>query len=248
MKKVICLSISLMLCFFSFFIFSACDNESKDNSTTTASLTETKTSAKTDVQSDNNKTTSFENDIGGGFITTRKYRVRYYSVPYQFILLVGEDAYNEWRALNNTKTTDELNEMKIKRFIQYFNISREDFDKANLEFAKVLKGEFDIKLMMNPKDYADQEIEEIFNADIIYTFDDEIINNYYLSPDYLFSMQIEYQNAVADGTYQTRTTDWVDIEQMEADIIAKYGEAEIVTEAVNTEPSANIPDETETTA
>ena len=38
---------------------------------------------------------------------------------------------------------------------------------------------------------------------------------------------------------------------MEADIIAKYGEAEIVTEAENiqsTELSADIPDETETTA
>ena len=38
---------------------------------------------------------------------------------------------------------------------------------------------------------------------------------------------------------------------MEADIIAKYGEAEIVTETENTEiagTSADIPDETETTA
>ena len=86
---------------------------------------------------------------------------------------------------------------------------------------------------------------------VFYTFDDEIINNYYLSPDYLFSMQIEYQNAVADGTYQTRTTDWVDIEQMEADIIAKYGEAEIVTEAENTEINetyTDISNETEITA
>lgn len=176
-------------------------------------------------------------DAGGAFLTTRKYRVRYYSVPYQFKLLVGEEAYQEFE--NQTdKTTDELNEMKIKRFIQYFNISREDFDKTNLEFAKVLKGNLDINLMMNPKDYADQEIEEIFNADIIYTFDDEIINEYYLSPNYMFGIQIEYLEALENGTYQTRTTDWIDIEQMEAEIIAKYGETEIIPE------TATLPEET----
>ncbi len=195
------------------------------------------------------KNTEESIDIGGGFLTTRKYRVRYYSVPYQFILLVGENAYNDWKNQIANKTTDERNEMKIKRFIQHFNIKREDFDKANLEFAKVLKGDLDIKIMMNPQDYADQEIEEIFNADIIYSFNDEIINTYYLSQDYPFGMRIEYEEAVADGTYETRTIDWIDIEQMEAEIIAKYGETEIVTEsttAEQTETTTTEPPETTT--
>ncbi len=243
MKRfIIFLFLVIMTC------FSACDstlaNAPSIKETNSNKYTTNETSEKTDLY----EYTQTSQDIGGGFITTRKYRVRYYSVPYQFVLLVGEDEYNEWKALNSDKTTDELNEMKIKRFIQHFNISREDFDKANLEFAKVLKGEFDINLMMSPKDYADQEIEEIFNADIIYTFDDEIINNYYLSPEYLFSMQIEYEEAVANGTYQTQTTDWIDIEQMESEIIAKYGEAEIVTEPAITESTqATIPEETEIT-
>lgn len=170
-----------------------------------------------------------EKDSGGGFLTTRKYRVRYYTVPYQFILIVGENAYEEWDNEHNTENPDDTNEMVIKKFVQYFDISREDFDKANLEFAKVLAEGVISFPTMNPKDYADQEVDEIYNADIVYTFDDEIINEYYLSNEYTFGMWIEYNDALEAGTYETRTTDWVDIEQMEAEIIAKYGEAEIVT-------------------
>ncbi|MBQ2973508.1 MAG: hypothetical protein IJE19_04060, partial [Clostridia bacterium] len=85
---------------------------------------------------------------------------------------------------------------------------------------------------------------EIYNADIIYTFDDEIINEYYLTPDYPYCAEFEYKNALEAGVYQTRTTDWVDIEQMEADIIAKYGEAEIVTEEPVTETKSASTTET----
>ena len=229
MKKI-----TILIICFALISFSACgsalgdDNETTSNNLNT--LQNTQTTELTKIYRE-------PIDAGGAFLTTRKYRVRYYSVPYQFRLLVGEDAYRDFE--NQTdKTTDELNEMKIKRFVQYFNISREDFDKTNLEFAKVLKGDFDINLMMNPKDYADQEIEEVFNADIIYTFDDEIINEYYLSPNYMFGLQIEYLDALENGTYQTQTTDWIDIEQMEAEIIAKYGETEIVPE------TATLPEET----
>lgn len=187
---------------------------------------------------DTSTTVQIANDFGGAFLTTRKYRVRYYSVPYQFVLLVGKDAYDEWKTNINTENSDESNKMKIKNFVQYFNISREDFDRANLDFAKALTDGVDITLMMNPKDYADQEVDEIFNADIIYTFDDKIINEYYLSPDYPFGMRIEYENALERGEYQTKTTDWIDIEQMEAEIIAKYGEAEIMTETTVTSEEA----------
>ena len=80
--------------------------------------------------------------------------------------------------------------------------------------------------IMNPQDFANQEIYEVYNGDIIYTFDDEIINNYYLSHDYPFCYESEYEEAVANGTYETRTTDWIDVEQMEAEINAKYGTQE----------------------
>ncbi len=217
MKKIIAVFLLVML-----MCFSACTKkQSLQNETETKESTTSVTDGETLLT---------EKDVGGGSLTTRKYRVRYYSVPYQFVMLVGREAYEEWDDEYNTLNPDDTNEMVIKKFVQHFDISREDFEKANLEFAKVLaEGVINFPLM-NPKDYADQEVDEIFNPNIIYTFDDNIINNYYLSPEYTFGMWIEYNDALEAGTYQTRTTDWVDIDQMEADIIAKYGEAEIVTE------------------
>ncbi len=169
-------------------------------------------------------------DIGGASITTRKYRDRYYSVPYQFAVLVGTDTFWEWDSQYDSEEYAANDKMVIKEFVQYFNISREDFDRANLEFAKVVIKGFGGTPVMNPKDFANQEIHEIYNSDIIYTFDDTIINDYYLSPDYPYLFSSEYDEAVANGTYQTQTTDWIDVEQMEAEIIAKYGEAEHVSE------------------
>lgn len=181
--------------------------------------------------------TSVEGD-GGGNISTRKYRVNYYDVPYQFVLLVGEDDFWEWNENYNTEDPDETNIMVMKKFIQHFNISREDFDKANLNWTKTIQNEMGGKPIMNPKDFANQETDESYNADILYTFDDQIINDYYLSSYYPFIFETDYEQAVANGTYQTQTTDWIDIEQMEAEIIAKYGETEIIPE------TATLPEET----
>ena len=229
MKRIIAIFLLIsLLC------FSACtQNQTPQNTTETSEATTSVTA---------NETLPTEKDAGGGSLTTRKYRVRYYSIPYQFVLLVGEESYREWRNKLGSQSPDDTNEMVMKKFVQHFNISREDFEKANLEFAKVLAEGIINFPLMNPKDYADQEVDEIFNPDIIYTFDDEIINNYYLSPEYPFGMWIEYNDALEAGVYETRTTDWVDIDQMEAEIIAKYGEAEIVTEA-----EATVESETENT-
>ena len=79
---------------------------------------------------------------------------------------------------------------------------------------------------MNPQDFANQEIYEVYNGDIIYTFEDEIINEYYLTQDYPFCSDDECEYALKNGTYKTRTTDWVDVDQMEAEINAKYGTQE----------------------
>lgn len=171
----------------------------------------------------------FEQDSGGAVIETRKYRVRYYSIPAPFADLVGRDVCYEWEIeYNKTHDIYSSDRMLIVDFVKAFDISKEDFEKANLIFAKKFSEHH--KIMMNPLDYTNQEVYEVFNADIIYTFDNDIINGYYLSHDYPFLYEHEYEEAVSNGTYQTRTTDWIDIEQMEAEIIAKYGEAEIVTE------------------
>ncbi len=123
---------------------------------------------------------------------------------------------------------NDTNQMVMKAFLEHYNISRKDFDKANLKWAKIVRDDFGGKPMMNPKDFANQETDEVFNGDIIYTFDDEIINKYYMGhPDefYPYWYADEYEKAVEEG-YTPRTTDWIDVDQMEADIIAKYGSAD----------------------
>ncbi|MDD7194654.1 MAG: hypothetical protein PUH33_09130 [Clostridiaceae bacterium] len=115
--------------------------------------------------------------------------------------------------------------MTMVLFIQHFNISREDFDRTNLALAKSFT-EWGDKPTMKPQDYENQQPFEIYNSDIIYTFDDEIINEYYLTPDYPFCSDDEYEYALKNGTYETRTTDWIDVDQMEAEINAKYGTQE----------------------
>ena len=163
-------------------------------------------------------------DNGGGYIESGKYRQRYNNVPYDFIVLVGEKEFDRWY--------DEIYEFnpdksQIVSFVQYFNISKEVFEKTNLQMAKSFA---EFNPTMRPMDYENQQIYEIYNADIIYTFDDEIINEYYLTTDYPYCADFEYEAAVKRGEYTSQTEVWIDIEQIEAEIIAKYGEAEIVTE------------------
>ena len=142
-------------------------------------------------------------------------------MPQPFVELVGEDTYYTWS--ESIVHPSESEEMLMLDFIQEFNISREDFDKANYRWAKIVKDELAGRPCINPKDYANQEDDEIYNADIIYTFDEEVIKNYYLENDYPYLYNIEFDEAVEKGEYTPQADVWVDVAQMEADIIEKYG-------------------------
>lgn len=191
---------------------------------------------------DDNSKISQTNEIGGGTPTLTKYRSIYCDIPRPFANLIDIYEFQEWYEDAINDDPNETNVMIMKLFIQQFNISRESFDKANLEWAKIIIDGFKGQPIMNPKDFSNQEINEVYNADIIYTFDDEIINEYYLSHEYPYLYELEFEQAVESGEYVPQTTDWIDIVQMEAEIIAKYGEAEIVPE------TATVPEETEATA
>ncbi len=240
MKKKIFIPFVLVLAMLS--IFSSCDGKDaitkKENNLKVEVLSGVNESLKETTHIMTNEisqphTNNDEQDNGDGIIELRKYRVRYYSIPAPFADLVGREICYDWEVeYNSLHDLHSSERMIIVDFINDFNISKEDFERANLELAKSFSEHHSV--MRNPLDHANQEIYEIFNADIIYTFDDEIINEYYLSHDYPFLFEHEYEEAIANGTYQTRTTDWIDIEQMEADIIAKYGEAEFVTETTTT--------------
>lgn len=252
MKKI---TFYLILFLVSLLLFTSCKSNSLLTIPNTSTETDILSSEKEitlgieNVRSTTNLTSQtryIDNHQGGAIIEARKYRVRYYSIPGPFADLVGRDICREWE-LKHTYNVGLPENMLMVDFVKEFNISKENFEKANLQLAKALGK--NNKLMMNPLDYTNQEIFEIFNADIIYTFNNKIINEYYLSHDYPYLYEHEYEEAIADGTYQTRTTDWVDIEQMEAEIIAKYGEVEIVTEEAvaesETEAVTSAPEQTD---
>lgn len=48
------------------------------------------------------------------------------------------------------------------------------------------------------------------------------------------------------GGYTSQTEEWVDVEAMEAEIIAKYGEAEITEDVTRAQEESTVPEETET--
>ena len=235
MKKLIALIVILVL----LVLTVACEKEKETGKTTTTTegiQTYEALSSTTMNKVDDLKENETKNDNGGGYIESGKYRQRYNSVPYDFVMLVGEEEFDRWY--------DEIYEFnpdksQIVSFVQYFNISKEDFEKTNLQMAKSFA---EFNPTMRPLDYENQQTYEIYNADIIYTFDDEIINEYYLTPDYPYCADFEYEAAVKRGEYTSQTEEWVDVEQMEAEIIAKYGEAEIVPE------TATVPEETEAIA
>lgn len=236
MKKLIALTVVLVLSILTV----ACEKEkeiSKTTTTTESIQTYETLSSTTMHKVDNLKENETKNDNGGGYIESDKYRLRYYAIPYQFISIVNREEYSEWKKVVLTQSENDTNIMRMVRFVKDFKISKEIFEKVNLQMAKDFV-EWGEKPTLRPLDYENQQTYEIYNADIIYTFDDDIINEYYLTPDYPYCADFEYEAAVKRGEYTSQTEEWVDVEALEAEIIAKYGEAEFVTEETTVIPEA----------
>ncbi len=193
-------------------------------------------------------TQNAQTDIGGGMILQDKYRVCYYDIPRQFASLVNEEELKDWENELYSVKINDRNQMVMKCFIQDFNISRKDFDKANENWANWISQIGEVPVM-NPKDYVNQEIWEVYNADIIYTFDDEIINKYYLSPSYPFLYESEYEDAVRAGTYKTQTTDFYfpELDSHSCVSLRGFEYPEEVTVAPTEEATATLTTETEET-
>ena len=166
-------------------------------------------------------TRAAEANGGGGVIRPQKYRARYYTLYAPFVQLVGREACREW--METIDYSPDASSMVMLQFVRHFNITREQFDKANLETARIIRDSLDGRPCMRPMDYTNQEDDEIYNADVIYTFDEDIINAYYLGPDYPYLFDFEFDEAVAAGEYTSQTETWVDVDEMEAEILAKYG-------------------------
>lgn len=115
----------------------------------------------------------YNHDFCKGF--TRQYRLAYYMLWGDFWATLTDEEMNdyyEWsqRKLEETNGGADLNEMHLVSYIKRYNISREEFDSMVESFVKSCN---ELGFDMN------SEMYEVPNADIIYTFDNDIINEYY---------------------------------------------------------------------
>ncbi len=106
------------------------------------------------------------------FSFERPYRFCYYYMDFSFhTLRYGEDVFGWLKELSaQTNNSETRHEMLLVSYIKHFNISREEFDQTveKIRNEYVLAG-YDLE----------KEEWEIPNGDIIYTFDNEVINRYY---------------------------------------------------------------------
>ena len=96
-----------------------------------------------------------------------KFRAVFYNISSVFTDLVDtEERHELFREFGD----EYLNTMMLLHFVQHFNISREDFENA-------------VEELKNIRTYLGHDMfdewYEIPNADIIFTFDNDIINYFY---------------------------------------------------------------------
>jgi|GEM_PF-6820881 beta-lactamase regulating signal transducer with metallopeptidase domain len=104
----------------------------------------------------------------------RKYRLAYYGIWGYFTECLTEEEtadYMQWVDEYNKSTNygETQEEMLLVTYIKRYNISRAEFDAA----VEKMQAE------MPPEDGVIYEESEVPNGDIIYTFDNEVINRYY---------------------------------------------------------------------
>lgn len=162
---------------------------------------------------------------------TTKYRRIYYNygsggLDVYFANLVSDEEYDEWMKQYYAKQPPndgifeagekivEPTRMKIVDFVMYFDIPRDVFEEANNTWCHQMIKWGDVPVM-NPKDYKEQEEFEVYNVDIIYTFDDKIINAYYERGEYPFDTEEEYLEAIENDGYITRTEEFIMLEGFE---------------------------------
>lgn len=137
----------------------------------------------------------YENEIEQSLTdnTERKYRDIFYSLPFCFSKRISDEDYIKW--FDELCYADETEKMLCFEFIKEFNITKEEFNILNHEYAEYIRTEMGETPCIAPEDYPEQERTELFNADVIYSFDYGLIRNYYLKPKYKFSSKEEFEKS-----------------------------------------------------
>lgn len=103
------------------------------------------------------------------------YRSIYSVIPSQFAWLVDSEEYEKWE-----KTVKASDGMAMLQFVEHFGITKDEFNSANEAYKAYIDNAFGGALSSKPQNEA-EEVREIFNADVIYNFDRDKINEYYLA-------------------------------------------------------------------
>ena len=106
--------------------------------------------------------------IGGGF-DVGTHRPLFYDMPRHFIDLVERSDFFEWDASRSWEERENIH--VAVGFIQHFNISREDFTRANEEWEQSIIDRGD-----TPNRFSHLEL---YPVDLIFTFDNEAINDFF---------------------------------------------------------------------
>lgn len=151
--------------------------EEQNDLTINANIDETQSSQETTEAE--NATTS---PIGGDdefTLDDLPMRYIYYSLSESYANLVeNQEEFDEWYMAR--EISDDMDEMLYVSFVKRFNISREDFDKATEERIRIITDVRGRTPVTPPFDTAHEaELCEVPNADVIYTFDNEFIKEYY---------------------------------------------------------------------
>ena len=99
-----------------------------------------------------------------------KHRPLFYNMPAPFVNLVGREVFIEWRHARSQEERE--NESIAVSFIRYFGISRYEFERANEEMRQIWEAA--------GVSAADSSIHELYPVDLIFTFDNELINEFFL--------------------------------------------------------------------
>jgi len=108
--------------------------------------------------------------IYGGEFDVGRHRPIFYHLPYPFVQIVGSDAHRAFR-ISRCPIETETENIAVS-FIRYFNISKEDFTRANEQRRQLLIDRGTIPGITSSF--------ELYPVDLIFTFDNERINEYFL--------------------------------------------------------------------
>ena len=113
-----------------------------------------------------------------------RFRPRFYQLTAHFSELVGREVSLIWQRSRSNEQYH--NEAVVISFVREFNISREDFERANEEFARWIES-----TNRTPNTSAQSEI---YNVDLIFSFDNERINEFFRWENSIFAHEVGLPN------------------------------------------------------